>query len=100
MSAADDLYEAAAARIRRLSPEETVAAVRRGALLIDLRPTEYRWREGEVSYLFVLENSRRSIDARIRERELLADEQRARARIERAVGRSCNAPVQEVTRAR
>ena len=49
MSAADDLYEAAAARIRRLTPTETVAAVRRGALLIDLRPTEYRWREGEVS---------------------------------------------------
>ena len=49
MSAADDLYEAAAARIRRLTPAETVAAVRRGALLIDLRPTEYRWREGEVS---------------------------------------------------
>jgi rhodanese-related sulfurtransferase len=49
MSAADDLYEAAAARIRRLTPTETVEAVRRGALLIDLRPTEYRWREGEVS---------------------------------------------------
>ena len=26
-----------------------MAAVRRGALLIDLRPTDYRWREGEVS---------------------------------------------------
>ena len=49
MSAADDLYEAAAARVRTLTPAETVAAVRRGALLIDLRPTEYRWREGEVS---------------------------------------------------
>jgi rhodanese-related sulfurtransferase len=49
MSAADDLYEAAAARVRRLTPAETVEAVRRGALLIDLRPTEYRWREGEVS---------------------------------------------------
>ncbi len=46
---ADELYRAAAARIRRLSADETVAAVRRGALLIDLRPTEYRWREGEVS---------------------------------------------------
>jgi cobalt-zinc-cadmium efflux system outer membrane protein len=61
---------------------------------------EGAYREGEVSYLFVLENTRRLIDARIRERELIADEQRARARIERAVGRSCNAPAQEVTRAR
>jgi rhodanese-related sulfurtransferase len=46
---ADDLYEAAVARIRRLDPHETAAAVRRGALLIDLRPMEYRWREGDVS---------------------------------------------------
>ena len=44
--------ETLADRLRRdgpMPPEETVAAVRRGALLIDLRPTEYRWREGEVS---------------------------------------------------
>jgi rhodanese-related sulfurtransferase len=46
---ADELYHAAAARIRRLSPGETVTALRRGALLIDLRPTEYRMREGEIS---------------------------------------------------
>ena len=46
---ADELYEDAASRIRRLSPHETVEAMRRGALLIDLRPTEYRWREGEIS---------------------------------------------------
>ncbi len=46
---ADELYLAAAARIRRLTPVGAVAAVRRGALLIDLRPTEYRLREGEIS---------------------------------------------------
>ena len=46
---ADELYERAAGRIRRLTPDQTVEAVRRGALLVDLRPTEYRWREGEVS---------------------------------------------------
>jgi len=46
---ADELHAAAVARIRRLSPNETVDALRRGALLIDLRPTEYRWREGDVS---------------------------------------------------
>ena len=34
---ADELYEQAASRIRRLTPDETVAAVRRGALLVDLR---------------------------------------------------------------
>ena len=32
---------------------------------------------GESSYLFVLENSRRLIEARVREREIAADEQRA-----------------------
>lgn len=57
------------------------------------------YREGEVSYLFVLENTRRLVDARVRERELLADQQRARARIERAVGRSCGVPPQEIARA-
>ena len=46
---ADDLYGDAARRVRRLTVEATVAALRRGALLIDLRPTEYRWREGDVS---------------------------------------------------
>ncbi len=56
--------------------------------------------DGETSYLFVLENSRRLTDARIRERELAADAQRARARIERAVGRSCGAPPQEAPRDR
>ncbi len=44
---------------------------------------------GESSYLFVLENSRRLIEARLREREIAADEQRAQARIERAVGNAC-----------
>ncbi len=56
--------------------------------------------EGDTSYLFVLEHARRLTDARIRERELDADEQRARARIERAVGRSCSAPPQEASRDR
>jgi rhodanese-related sulfurtransferase len=44
----DDLLAAARARIRRLSPEETAAACRRGALLIDIRPTLQRRWEGEV----------------------------------------------------
>ncbi|HVW31395.1 MAG TPA: rhodanese-like domain-containing protein [Acidimicrobiia bacterium] len=44
----DDLLDAARARIRRLDPHETAAAVRRGALLIDIRPTLQRRWEGEV----------------------------------------------------
>jgi len=44
---------------------------------------------GDASYLFVLENSRRLIEAQVREREIDADVQRARARIERAMGRAC-----------
>jgi rhodanese-related sulfurtransferase len=35
-------------RITRLPPAEAAEAMRRGALLVDLRPTEYRWRFGEV----------------------------------------------------
>ena len=38
----------ARARITRYSPQEAADAMRRGAILVDLRPTEYRWRFGEV----------------------------------------------------
>jgi rhodanese-related sulfurtransferase len=34
--------------ITRYTPAQTAEAMRRGALLVDLRPTEYRWRHGEV----------------------------------------------------
>ena len=34
--------------ITRYSPVEAAEAMRRGAILVDLRPTEYRWRFGEV----------------------------------------------------
>jgi len=44
---------------------------------------------GETSFLFVLENTRRLAEARGRAGELDADLKRARARIERAVGRNC-----------
>lgn len=42
------LLERARGQITRYSPAEAAAAMQRGALLIDLRPTEYRWRFGEV----------------------------------------------------
>jgi outer membrane protein, heavy metal efflux system len=55
-----------------------------------LADAEKSFSSGESSYLFVLENSRRLIEARLRERELAADEQRAQARIERASGTVCH----------
>ena len=55
---------------------------------------------GDTSTLFVLEHTRRLADARLREREFEADRQRARARVERASGRSCGAPSQETPRDR
>jgi rhodanese-related sulfurtransferase len=42
------LLDHARARITRHAPHEAADAMRRGALLVDLRPTEYRWRFGEV----------------------------------------------------
>jgi rhodanese-related sulfurtransferase len=42
------LLEQARDRITRYQPAEAAEAMRRGALLVDLRPTEYRWRHGEV----------------------------------------------------
>jgi rhodanese-related sulfurtransferase len=42
------LLTEARAHITRYSPTETTDAMRRGAILVDLRPTEYRWRFGEV----------------------------------------------------
>jgi rhodanese-related sulfurtransferase len=53
----DDLLEAARARIRRLDPHETAAACRRGALLIDIRPTVQRRWEGEVPGALVVERN-------------------------------------------
>jgi len=42
------LLEQARLRITRYQPTEAAEAMRHGALLVDLRPTEYRWRFGEV----------------------------------------------------
>lgn len=46
---------------------------------------------GDVSYLFVLEMTRRLTDAQLRAREVEADVARASARMERAIGRTCGA---------
>ena len=47
--AADRLVAAARARIGRLTPHQAAAAVANGALLVDIRPIEYRRRDGEVA---------------------------------------------------
>ena len=57
----------------------------------NLADAEESYASGETSFLFVLENSRRLIEARLREREIAAEEQRAQARIERAAGIACAA---------
>jgi outer membrane protein, heavy metal efflux system len=54
--------------------------------------------DGDVAYLFVLEVQRRLTDARLRTREAEADLARARARIERAIGRRCGAAGKETVR--
>ena len=42
------LLQQARATITRYTPAEAAEAMRRGAVLVDLRPTVYRWRFGEV----------------------------------------------------
>ncbi len=53
----DDLLASARARIRRLDPAETAAAVDRGALLIDIRPNLQRAWEGEIPGALVVERN-------------------------------------------
>ena len=53
----DDLLTTARAHIRRLDPHEAAAACRRGAMLIDIRPTVQRRWEGEVPGAVVVERN-------------------------------------------
>jgi cobalt-zinc-cadmium efflux system outer membrane protein len=53
----------------------------------DIRSAERAYKAGDVSYLFVLETSRRLTDARIREAEMQAATARALVALERSVGR-------------
>ena len=48
MSRIDHVLESARNRLRRLAADEVPAALRRGALLVDIRPQAQRTREGEV----------------------------------------------------
>lgn len=54
---------------------------------IGVKLAEQRYRNGEESYLFVMETTRQLIDARMREIELIADVYRAAAQVERSIGR-------------
>jgi rhodanese-related sulfurtransferase len=48
MTAVSSLLEQAREHITRYRPAEAAEAMRRGAVLVDLRPIEYRWRFGEI----------------------------------------------------
>jgi rhodanese-related sulfurtransferase len=48
MSSIDQALESARARLRRLAADEVHAALRRGALLVDIRPQAQRTHEGEL----------------------------------------------------
>jgi rhodanese-related sulfurtransferase len=57
MSRIDRVLDRARARYRRLSAEEVPGALRRGALLVDIRPQVQRAREGEVPGALVIERN-------------------------------------------
>jgi len=53
----DQLLDEARARLRRLSPAETADALAAGALVVDIRPTEQRHRDGELPGARVVERN-------------------------------------------
>lgn len=53
----DKLLDDARAKLRRLPADEVPAALRRGALLVDIRPQAQRAREGEVPAALVIERN-------------------------------------------
>jgi rhodanese-related sulfurtransferase len=53
----DRVLEDARARLRRLTADEVPAALRRGALLVDIRPQAQRDREGDVPGALVIERN-------------------------------------------
>ena len=57
MSRIDVVVRSARRRYRRLPATEVPGAVRRGAVLIDIRPQAQRFREGEVPGALVIERN-------------------------------------------
>lgn len=57
METIDELLAAARAEIERLTPAETLAAMREGAALVDVRPSEQRRRDGLVPGAWVVDRN-------------------------------------------
>ena len=57
MSRIDDVLTAARGRLRRLEARDVPTAVRRGAVLVDIRPQAQRQREGDVPAALVIERN-------------------------------------------
>ncbi len=53
----DDLLRDARGRIGRVSPAEAVEIAQQGGLLVDIRPSEQRARDGEVSGALVIDRN-------------------------------------------
>ena len=53
----DGMLAAARSRLRRLAADEVPAALRDGALLVDIRPAAQRAREGDVPAALVIERN-------------------------------------------
>ena len=53
----DRALDSARKRLRRLNPEQVPDALRRGAVLVDIRPAAQRAREGEVPAALVIERN-------------------------------------------
>ena len=53
----DDLLAVARTRLRRLGPHETHAAMRRGAILVDIRPAAQRAEHGEIPGAVIIERN-------------------------------------------
>jgi rhodanese-related sulfurtransferase len=53
----DSFLDAARARLRRLEADEVPTALRRGAILVDIRPQAQRAREGNVPAALVVERN-------------------------------------------
>ena len=57
MPTIDDLLSTARARLHRVDPERAVAAVQEGALLVDIRASEIRRRDGELPGALVVDRN-------------------------------------------
>ena len=53
----DDLLDASRASLDRVTPAEARAALAAGALLVDIRPSEQRTRDGEIEGALVIDRN-------------------------------------------